>query len=332
MKLSEEAAIAHSDPVQSNAMALCFRIRFVLGRSSAIGSDQTEIAIADPIEGRELRLRPTDSGTSLSEAKALVLTGRPFDSERDAHTAAERWLGVLQKVFAHLHIGADFGDRAAGGGLYKQGLRMFEGLTGQRVLNDDHGILVYECEPEPRFARVGAVNVVTGPGGDRLISEIERASRLRVEMSTTERLAFDLYAASFSESSPDARLAMLMMAMETLIEPGPRSTVVREHVDRMIAATRSSGLGRQEIDSIVGSLQWLLCESINQAGRKLAARLGNRKYMDEAPSKFFTSCYGLRSRLFHGHEPRPTRAEVGTRAASLEHFVGDLLSLELGTG
>lgn len=311
-------------------MALCFRIRFVLGRSSMIGSDQSAIAIPDPTGKKRLELRSAEPGSSLGDAKNIALLGRPYDSEQDARLAAERWLGILQKVFAHLHVGADFGDRAAGGGLFTPGLELLEGQLGERVLNDDHGIMIYECEPGPTFAKIGKVNAVTGPPSDRLISEIERASELALQMSSTERLAFDLYAASFSESSPDARLLMLMMAVETLIKLAPRDMAVREHVEGMIEATRTSDLDRHEIVSIIGSLEWLLNESIGQAGRKLAARLGDRKYMDETPSTFFTRCYGLRSRLLHGHEPRPPRQEVGTRAGSLEHFVGDLLSLELG--
>lgn len=290
-----------------------------------------EIEIPDPIESKKIELRSTEPETTLGEAKNIALTGWPFETEDDALAAADRWLGILQKTFACLYVGADFGDRAAGGGLFRAGLQLLEEKAGQRVLNDAHGIMIYQCEPEPRFARVGPVNVVTGPGIDRLMAAIGKAAKLGARTDDTERLAYDLYAASFSESSPDARLAMLMMAVETLIEPAPRSEAVREHVGSLIAATRISGLAQREVASIEGSLRWLLEESINQAGRKLAARLGDRKYMDgtETPSQFFTACYTLRSRLFHGVKPRPTRDEVGTRAASLEHFVGDLLSLEL---
>jgi hypothetical protein len=78
-------------------------------------------------------------------------------------------------------------------------------------------------------------------------------------------------------------------------------------------------------------------ESINQAGRKLAAKLpAPRFYMKdpatdktEAPATFFTNCYGIRSGLAHGNVPRPPQAEVAARAGQLRHFVGDLLSMDL---
>jgi hypothetical protein len=51
--------------------------------------------------------------------------------------------------------------------------------------------------------------------------------------------------------------------------------------------------------------------------------------MEESASTFFTRCYELRSQLVHGHFPRPASGEVGTRAASLEGFVGDVLGASL---
>jgi hypothetical protein len=74
---------------------------------------------------------------------------------------------------------------------------------------------------------------------------------------------------------------MLMMAVETLIEPARRSDAVRAHVEQLIALTKEADLPNAEKDSVVGSLNWLFDESISQAGRRLAARLGSRNYMGE---------------------------------------------------
>jgi hypothetical protein len=51
--------------------------------------------------------------------------------------------------------------------------------------------------------------------------------------------------------------------------------------------------------------------------------------MDEDVRQFFNRCYQMRSKLVHGEVPRPTRDEVGVRAASLEVFVGHLLGVPL---
>jgi hypothetical protein len=128
---------------------------------------------------------------------------------------------------------------------------------------------------------------------------------------------------------------MLMMALETLIVQGPRAEAVRAHVARLKEATENSGLPRSDRQSLLTSLGWLEAESINQAGRRLARTLGDRQYMvgqpggAEDPVKFFKRCYDLRNLLAHGKFPRPSRDEVGLRAASLEVFVADLLAGEL---
>lgn len=315
---------------ETDSVLWCFRIKFVLEPGLSIESPQSELLVPDPDGGKEIRLRAGQNTQALKDASVVVLSGRPFDTKQQAEEAANRWLGWFQKAFAYLARGADFGGRGPTGGLSKYGREMLEGDLGQPVLNDVHGVSVHECDPAPRFVSIGAEGRVGTPPS-RLLTAVAAAATAGAVMQGAERLAFDLYAASFFESSPEARLAMLMMAIETLIEPATRSEPVREHVEGLIAATRAAGLDRTEADSIVGSLQWLRDESISQAGRKLASQLGDRRYLNgsEPPARFFTKCYALRSRLFHGHDPRPTRDEVSDRARELAKFVGDLLSLDL---
>jgi hypothetical protein len=73
-------------------------------------------------------------------------------------------------------------------------------------------------------------------------------------------------------------------------------------------------------------------ESISQAGRRLAASLDGRIYVEQTPAEFFTSCYELRSRLVHGHYPRPAVEEVDATCAPPELFVGHLIAGELKDG
>ena len=117
-----------------------------------------------------------------------------------------------------------------------------------------------------------------------------------------------------------------MMAVEVLLRPQPRSPAVRSHVEMLITSTTATDLDPTEKRSLLTSLGYLRHESFNQAGRRLAQTLGDRRYADKAPGTFFSHCYGVRSRLVHGQSPRPTGQEVDTLAAQLERFVGDLLS------
>ncbi len=161
------------------------------------------------------------------------------------------------------------------------------------------------------------------------MTAMSEAVKRNAEMSEGDQVAYDLYGASFAEVPTDARFLLLMMAIETMIEPEPRAAEVQAHVEALRTATKDSDLSDDEIRSIYGTLQYLRNASIGQAGRKLASRLGDRTYADKTPERFFSKCYELRSALVHGGHPRPSRAEVSSLAAPLETFVGDLLGIEL---
>ncbi|WP_438294182.1 hypothetical protein [Streptomyces sp. HUAS TT7] len=161
---------------------------------------------------------------------------------------------------------------------------------------------------------------------------LTQAAQLHDPLDGPERLAFDLYSASFFQPSADSRLLMLTMAIETLLDLQPRSDAAKAHVTALIEATEANvDLTRSERESLRGSLKWLRDESIGQAGRRLARTLEPRTYLDKSPAAFFTRCYEMRSALTHGYVPRPSHRDVGLLAASLELFVGDLLAGRLLT-
>ena len=97
----------------------------------------------------------------------------------------------------------------------------------------------------------------------------------------------------------------------------------------LISLTKESTLTENEINSLLGSLQYLRNDSISRSGRKLASKLEDRRYMEERAVEFFARCYKMRNDLVHGRYPRPSREEVAERAGPLMEFVADLLSLEL---
>ena len=302
-----------------------FRSRFRLGDTVQLVGSQTSVTL-DRDERVVLAAR---GGMQIGAARELVLRGRGYSSEDAALRAAAQWRVWLMLALARVNVGADFGDRAPRGGFTPAGIAALGGSSGQRVLNDAHGTMAFESEPDPVFASLGPARGIVGRPVERLVAAVNEARARDLRFDDRHQLAFDLYGASFSETSPDARFVMLMMAVETLIEPLPRPPNVAQHVDSLVALTRATQLPNSEKQSVLGTLRYLCKESISQAGRRLAARLGDRRYGDEAAPTFFTGSYDLRSRLVHGGMPRPTRDEVDQRAAHLEAFVSDLLSTEL---
>lgn len=166
-------------------------------------------------------LRSGEVGVELDQTRRLVLFGQSYRTAQDAEASANRWRDLLQIAFARSGVGADFGDRAPKGAFTKAGLGWIsEQSGGVRVLNDDHGIAVFECEPPPRFARQ-EMNVVLGKSGDVIVKTVRIAQIMNLAVTDQQRLAYDLYSASFSQPSADARFVMLAMALETLIAPVP---------------------------------------------------------------------------------------------------------------
>ena len=305
-------------------MAYCFRIRFRLGDHVKIQSSHLEGTFAEPDSDAQVALHGTDKTKPIEDARVLVLRGTGYPTDATAQEAAARWLCFLQSAFARFGVGADFGDRAPQSAFSQYGLQQLEAQTGQRVLNDVHGTMTFECEPAPLFED-WHLDVMVGRAAESLRRAIDVALSTGHTMTRQQQLAYDLFGGSFFTASADARFVMLMMAVETLIDPQPRSDDVRRHVEGLIQATEQSGLDSDEIRSMIGSLRWLLRDSISRAGRGLARSLADRRYMDQPPERFFSDCYDMRSQLVHGAFPRPSRAEVDIRAAALETFTGHLI-------
>ena len=147
--------------------------------------------------------------------------------------------------------------------------------------------------------------------------------------SLTEQdlVAYSLFNGALFQPSADGRFLLLVMAIEALIEPARRSEATVNHVDSMIAQTRSAQIPGGEKESLLSSLHGLRNESIGKAGQCLAVnRLTGRLYDELTAPEFFSYAYRLRSDLVHGNLPVPTFDEIVNVTGTLEVFVSDLLT------
>jgi hypothetical protein len=250
-----------------------------------------------------------------------------------ARSEAEAWsrgavaLDALQLAFARLRIAADFGRRTPNGGFTNCGFEWLGSSTEHPIFNDEHGLMVYPALPVPQFASMGTPTVQLIVQGPRLAVALRAALERDHELDDRERIAYDLFTASFFEHSADARLISLVMAIETLLEPVERSLEARSHVQDLIEATKHAELSTRERDSLVGSLRWLLKESISSAGKRLVTeKLGDRRFGNLNAPQLWRTAYNIRGRLVHGGTPRPPREDVDRCAANLEVMVASLLS------
>lgn len=314
-----------------------FRLRFNLPSRQNLNSNETELIITESGVSPVVILKvaekdqESDRRKTFKEGRRLSLIGGPYESEADALEAAKVWRSTTETAFAYMGISADFGDRAPKGEFTKEGLQWLEESigNGRRMLNDVHGTMVYESEPDPLFG-ISHIDVVQGIPADTTL-DIMRVSHAKgLGNSLTEQLAYDLFSASFSQPAADARFLTLMMAIETLVNRQERSAAAIALVGDLTNAIRASGLDSSTIDSMSGAVRDLKYQSIGDACKDLARSLNGITYSGHAPNVFIKKCYGLRSALVHGQNPRPSREEVDLMAVTLEVFVGHLLSVKLG--
>lgn len=307
-------------------MSYSFRIRFIRSPTDTIQTDAFKLQVPVPDENVSIALKNLASGEPIKDAEQLVLSGHGYSSSQEAIEAGQQYQLALMVALARVRVGADFGQRAARGVYTEHGLKWLEQQVGNRVLNSVHGLMVFATDPKPRFA-AASTKMVRGTNADAFQALLLEAIAKRPILSDREQLSFSLFNASFFQPSVDSRFILLVMAVEALIEPTPRSNEARAHVEQLITQTQGAKLPSTERDSMIGSLQWLLQESINQAGKRLVTdRLGDREYNDMQACKFFSHAYQLRSNLVHGKLPYPTFEEIGNICGTLEVFVSDLLT------
>jgi hypothetical protein len=262
---------------------------------------------------------------SINDAERWALIGSGFDSEKKARSAGERFQDALMLSLVGLRVGVDFGERTPQGFYTEAGLADLERRLGQRVLNDLHGLMTFNSTPQPKFSSLTAI-ATRGVPIDSFHEVFRNVVSHDVKLERKERIAISLFNSSFFNPNADGRFLSLVMTIEVLIAPQPKSQGAIEFVQQFIDTINSSTVASAEKNSLAGSLKWLKQESIQQAGKNLVtARLGQRAYRGKPAKKFFTDVYNLRSRLVHGTDPFPSFEDVSSIVADVEVFVSDLL-------
>lgn len=307
------------------AQTFAFRIRVDRGPTDTIDCSDSELVLLD-VGPCRVCLRNKTLGEPLKDALQFVLVGEGYATDTEARAAANFFETVMMIALAKVRVGVDFGQRTAKGAFTGEGIRWREELHSQRVLNDVHGVMIYETFPEPKFDFLKA-SMIRHAGVDSFLQAFKSAHSTCPSLSERERLAYTPFNASFFQPAADSRFILLVMAIEALIELSPRSVESQAHVKSLMQATKVACIPLEERNSMIGALRWLAKESISQAGKRtVASLLGAREYAGRQAEDFFAHVYQMRSNLVHGNLPYPTAEEVRAIAAPLEVFVSDLLT------
>lgn len=317
-----------------------FRIRFRLVDGTVLGEENSEREITSTGAGR-YRLRAEPGDRPIKESNWLVLTGPIFAGEKEAQEAGEVAKDALRWWSAREKTGVDVGQDEPIGVFTEEGKAWARTLghlpPGAPLLNDVHGLCVYQDRPGTRFiaaeAQATLVKSIEGLQ-DAFREALSRRLRLKGQLT----LAFDLYNASHFLAVPPAlhsttlnraRFLTLWTALESLTdfleeEDRRRNDAAREHLKGLIEQTQDSRLPPDEKDSLIGGLGSLYHEPLRQLCLKLVDRhVSGRQYADTDAGSLVSKCYDRRSSLVHGGALSDD--DLSTMCAQLDNLVADLL-------
>lgn len=263
----------------------------------------------------------------IEDSEWIVFKGTS-GSEDEARREGAILIDQLRRAFARLRVTAELG-KAPRGGFTAYGRKLIADATGRTILDDVHGLMVYRTDDNPQFLSLGTPRMFVTQSEWRVEQTLTAA--FGQPLSTEEQIAWDLFSGSAFEYSANARLLLLVMAVETLLTPPGRSPSALALVERLIATTEGEAtLSRRERDSLLGSLRWLRKESITQSGIMLMdRRLNGRTYGGRTAIDIWQDAYNTRSTLAHGRQA-PQDVVEGLGGHMFE-IVGDLLSGSLLT-
>lgn len=307
-------------------MSYTFRIRFILSPNNAIYSDNSEVIFSIPNQTATIAIRNPKRGQPLKDAEHIVLAGKGYATEQEATEAGRIFQTALKVALAKTRIGADYGEGQSKGHYTGHGLEVIQAEHGNTLLNDVHGLMIFQTELNPNFISASFLPVKEVNSSIVTNAIIDSIANLPI-LTSRELLAFSLFNGSFFQPTQNGRFLVLVMAIEALIEPAQRCAEVRDLVDELIKTTNAALIPQAERASLLGSLKWLYNESINQAGRRLVtSRLASRTYGNLPVAKFFSCCYERRSQLVHGMLPSSAYTDIPNLVDGLEHLVADLLT------
>jgi hypothetical protein len=260
----------------------------------------------------------------------VFLVGGPYPSAEEARRDGSRARRAVLLWALERRIPIDLGDSIRRGGITDYGIALLSQQIDAPVREQLDGLDVYEFKEGQKFVRTEAQ-------ASRRIDPLSAAHDIADwytedrKISDKQELAAELFCLSNFDSQLRSRFLTLMTALETLLEYKPRPTPVIELVQLIEMTVRESRVSDTEKQSLAGSLKWLRNESISQAGRRMAdTLLAGRTYDGRTPSKYFSSCYELRSSLVHSGQIADG-IDMLTVSNTLQQFTGDLLLASIAT-
>lgn len=297
-------------------MTFAYRIRFHLCEGNTLNSDQ--IRVEFNLDNCDFRLKAAYEN-SLKETHAIVLGCGGFETEEEAINQGRKLQNCLSVCGAILKRGIDVGKEKTLRGAGQPLKEAFE-KRGAQLINDVHGLSVYRDDIETKVLTGHAPSITVSFRPEDFISSLKKAYSFAPDFTEREKIAFDLYNASFFESTINARFLTLVSVVEALSVVEDMNNEVIELVDHLIARSKLAKLEKKNKDSVVNRLGVLKKQSISASTKQLL-----QKYLGSEEARSFVDIYNIRSSLLHDGVLRCNESEFGKKLNHLNNMVSDLL-------
>ena len=144
-----------------------FRIKFLLPTGHSLNFEKKKIQIQTNDISYVLSSFNTEK---IKDTNILILSGGPFNTKAEAESFGCKAKQALMISTAELRTGIDLGNDKASGGLSNYITDKIFKDSGVKIINDVHGLSVYEDTYPVSFASVGPVNLGIGHGSQNFIS------------------------------------------------------------------------------------------------------------------------------------------------------------------
>ncbi|MGO9570146.1 MAG: hypothetical protein ACLP5H_21665 [Desulfomonilaceae bacterium] len=302
-----------------------FRLSFNLRLGDRFISSASEMKLFKLRGGQIIRLSSGGRSTPIQDHSRASLVGGPFNSEDEARTAAEHTRQALLIWALRKRIGVDPGDRKIRSYLSDAGKDYFGQQPGKPVRNDLQGIDIYPDEGDVVFLRIEA-KASLAVDAQSFATDIRDISERTWNLSDKQKVAGELYCASFFDEVFRSRFITLVTAVEALLDAQQRDCAVQTFVDQAKMSVQKLDIEAATKEALTSGLERLRQNSIGQTGREMSDQLlAGHLYGGLTPGKFFNMCYRIRNDTVHRGAPKDGEVDFLDLANNCQKFVGDLL-------
>jgi len=242
----------------------------------------------------------------VTETGEVVFCGTKLGNKAEAEDVGKRLKNAVVLASLSVGLGIDVGQDKPGEGAF--GFAFYAGdkkvtvtpgphnkLDGDTIMVDDvHGLIIHPDRKKTFCYSFKISEPVTPVSTKEFVEAIRNFYSLNKPLSGQEKLALELFNASYYGSSSRTRFLTLMSVIEVLAESERLSEDACMLIDRLLYETNNADLVDFEREDLINRLAFLKRESISRACQKLLEqRLGvNAK---GALKKY----YNVRSKMLH---------------------------------